>query len=105
MPFFIRPLTGKIADQVDRAFTDRQIETHFTWVDGFLAEHPWFAGDDISAADIQMSFPLEAAMSQGTITRADYPHVAVWLEKVHARPAYRRALEAGGEYAYGPTEE
>ncbi|MGK7297379.1 MAG: glutathione S-transferase, partial [Candidatus Wenzhouxiangella sp. M2_3B_020] len=105
VPFFIRPLTGKIADQVDRAFTDRQIETHFSYVDGFLSEHPWFAGDDISAADIQMSFPMEAAMSQGTITRADYPHVAVWLEKIHARPAYRRALEAGGEYAYGPAEE
>lgn len=105
VPFFIRPLTGKIADQVDRAFTDRQIETHFGYVDEFLSEHRWFAGDEISAADVQMSFPLEAAMSQGTIARADYPHVAVWLEKIHARPAYRRALEAGGDYAYGPDDD
>jgi glutathione S-transferase len=105
VPFFIRPLTGRIADQVDRAFTDRQIETHFGHVDAFLSEHGWFAGDDISAADVQMSFPLEAAMSQGTVTRADYPHVAVWLEKIHARDAYLRALEAGGDYAYGPDAD
>jgi glutathione S-transferase len=85
VPFFIRPLTGRIADQVDRAFTDRQIETHFGWVDKHLAEHAWFAGDAISAADVQMSFPLEAAMSQQTVTRADYPHVAIWLEKIHGR--------------------
>ena len=105
VPFFIRPLTGRIADQVDRAFTDRQIETHFGWVDSHLSGHPWFAGDAISAADVQMSFPLEAAMSQQTVTRADYPHVAVWLEKIHGRPAYRRALDAGGDYAYGPAAD
>jgi glutathione S-transferase len=103
VPFFIRPLTSKVADQVDAAFTDRQIETHFSYVDGFLSKNSWFAGDAITAADIQMSFPLEAAMTGGRVTRADYPYIAVWLEKIHARPAYRRALEAGGEYAYGPA--
>ncbi len=102
VPFLIRPLTSRIADQVDAAFTDRQIETHFGYVDGFLSEHAWFAGDDITAADVQMSFPLEAALAGGRATRADYPYIAVWLEKVHARPAYHRALQAGGDYAYGP---
>ena len=105
VPFLIRPLTSKIADQVDATFTDRQIDTHFGYVDGFLAEHQWFAGERISAADVQMSFPLEAAMAGGRVTRADYPHIAVWLERIHARPAYQRALEAGGDYAYGPAAE
>ena len=102
VPFFIRPISGKIADQVDSAFTNPQIETHFSYVDEYLGEHPWFAGDEISAADIQMSFPLEAAMSAGTIKRADYPNIAVFVNKFQSRPAYVRALEAGGDYAYGP---
>jgi len=103
VPFFIRPISSKIADQVDAAFTDRQIATHFGYVDAFLAENNWFAGDNITAADVQMSFPLEAAMAGGRVSRADYPCIAVWLEKVHARAAYRRALEAGGDYSYGPS--
>jgi len=102
VPFFIRPISGRIADQVDSAFTNPQIETHFSWVNDYLGEHRWFAGEKISAADIQMSFPLEAALAGGTITRADYPNIAVYVNKLHSRDAYQRALEAGGEYAYGP---
>lgn len=105
VPFFIRPLTGKIADQVDRAFTNRQIETHFGYVDAFLGDNDWFSGRRISAADVQMSFPLEAAVSQRTVARDDYPNIAAWLDKIHARKAYRRALDAGGDYAYGPDSD
>jgi glutathione S-transferase len=105
VPFFVRPLTGKIADQVDRAFTNRQIETHFGYVDAFLGDNDWFAGRRISAADVQMSFPLEAAVSQGTVARDDYPNIAAWLDKIHARKAYRRALDAGGDYDYGPDSD
>ena len=104
VPFFVRPLTGRIADQVDATFTDRQIETHFSYVNDFLAEHDWFAGDAISVADVQMSFPLEAAIGAGTVSAERYPHIGAWLDGIHARPAYRRALEAGGEYAYGPRD-
>jgi len=74
-------------------------------VNDYLGEHPWFVGDEISAADIQMSFPLEAALAGGTITRADYPNIAVFVHKFQSRPAYLRALEAGGDYAYGPQPE
>ena len=59
----------------------------------------WFAGDAFSAADIQMSFPLEAAASRGGLD-ASRPRLKAFLERIHARPAYRRALERGGEYAY-----
>ena len=101
VPFLIRPISSKIADQVDRAFTDPQIATHFGFIDGHLADHEWFGGSTISAADIQMSFPLEAARTRA-VKAGEYPHIDAWLKRIHARPAYLRALEAGGDYAYGP---
>jgi glutathione S-transferase len=104
VPFLIRSISGKIADQVDRAFTDPQIATHFAYVDGFLTDHEWFGGSRISAADVQMSFPLEAARMRA-VKAGQYPHIDAWLQRVHARPAYLRALEAGGDYAYGPDVE
>ena len=100
-PFFVRPITGRIADQVDGVFTNQQIKTHFRYVDQHLASHAWFLGDEISAADIQMSFPLEAAVAANTIGE-DYPYVHGYVRKFQARPAYLRALEAGGDYDYGP---
>lgn len=100
-PFFIRPISGRIADQVDKAFTNQQIKTHFTYVNDYLGKHPWFAGDQISAADIQMSFPLEAALARGTMGE-QYPHIMEYVERFQNRPAYLRALEAGGDYEFGP---
>jgi len=102
VPFFVRPISGRIADQVDRTFTNPQIATHFAFVDDYLGEHRWFAGSEISAADVQMSFPLEAALAAGTISRADYPNVAVYVNRIQSREAYLRALKKGGDYAYGP---
>ena len=104
VPFLIRPISRKIADQVDGAFTDPQIATHFSYVDSYLTDHEWFSGSNIGAADIQMSFPLEAARSRAT-RPGQYPQIEAWLKRIHARPAYLRALEAGGEYAYGPDVE
>ncbi len=100
-PFLVRPIAGRIAKEVDKAFTDRQLRTHFSYLNDYLAGHEWFAGEDIGAADIQMSFPLEAAVARGT-AGGDYPHVVEFVRRFQARPAYRRALEAGGEYEYGP---
>lgn len=100
VPFFIRPITSKVADQVDQAFTNRQIETHFRYVDDHLEGREWFVGDTISAVDIQMSFPLQAALSRGTVARADYPNVAMFVVRCQARPAWQRALERGGDYDY-----
>ncbi|NBB69522.1 MAG: glutathione S-transferase [Alphaproteobacteria bacterium] len=102
-PLLVRPVASGIAGQVDRSFTDPQIRTHFGFVDGHLAEREWLVGDSISAADIQISFPLEAALARGTAGEDDYPHVADYVRRFQARPAYRRALEAGGDYDYGPA--
>jgi glutathione S-transferase len=75
------------------------IDVHLDYVEAELGQRPWFAGDQLSAADIMMSFPLEAARSRGGLDGAR-PHTIAWLDRVHARPAYRRALERGGPYAY-----
>ena len=64
-----------------------------------LAKSTWFAGEDFTAADIQLSFPLEAATSRAGLDTSR-PRLKAFLERIHARPAYRRALEKGGEYAY-----
>lgn len=101
-PLLIRPIAAGIAGQVDKAFTNPQIRTHFQYVDTYLAEHEWFAGDTISAADIQMSFPLEATIARGTIG-PDHGHIAAYVERFQSRPAYQRALQAGGDYDFGPA--
>jgi glutathione S-transferase len=67
-------------------------------MEGELANRPWFCGDTFTAADIMMSFPLEAAAQRAGLTRERTPRLAEWLSRAHARPAYQRALEAGGPY-------
>jgi len=75
------------------------IDVHLDFVESELARRPWFAGDAMTAADVMMSFPLEAARSRGGLG-ASRPHTMAWLEKIHARPAYQSALKKGGPYAY-----
>jgi glutathione S-transferase len=75
------------------------IDVHLDYVEAELAQRPWFAGDAMTAADIMMSFPLEAARDRAGLDESR-PHSLAWLEKIHARPAYQRALKAGGPYAY-----
>lgn len=75
------------------------IDVHLDYVESMLAQRPWFAGDAITAADIMMSFPLEAARSRAGLDESR-PYTMAWLERIHARPAYARALAAGGPYAY-----
>ena len=73
------------------------LERQLDYMEGWLGTHEWFAGKDLSAADIQMSFPLEAAASRGGLDEKR-PKLWAWLQKIHARPAYQRALEKGGKY-------
>jgi glutathione S-transferase len=77
----------------------RMIDTHLDWVEAELAGRPWFAGDSFTAADIMMSFPLEAARHRAGLDESR-PNLIDWLERIHARPAYGAALEKGGPYAY-----
>ncbi len=99
-PFFVRPIARSIANKVDRTFTDPQLKLHRDYLEGELGQHEWFVGDELSAADIQLSFPLEALAARGGLG-SDYPRLSGFLERIQARPAYRRALERGGEYRLG----
>jgi glutathione S-transferase len=72
---------------------------HLDWLESELAGRPWFAGEEFSAADIMMSFPLEAARQRAGLD-GSRPHLIDWLERIHARPAYAAALKRGGPYAY-----
>ena len=89
------PLFGKAA----KKRIQPMIDTHLDYIESELAQRPWFAGDQLTAADIMMSFPLEAARSRAGLDSAR-PHLTDWLERIHARPAYAAALKAGGPYAY-----
>lgn len=96
MPFFARPIARKIAATLQSSFIDPQIALHLGYVDDTLQRSGWFVGDGFSAADIHMSFPLETATARGD--SGQHPAIARFLEAIHARPAYRRALERGGPY-------
>ena len=72
---------------------------HLDWLESELAERAWFAGDEFTAADVMMSFPLEAARQRAGLGPA-HPNLLDWLERIHARPAYAEALKRGGPYAY-----
>ncbi len=75
------------------------IDVHLDYVESELSQRPWFAGDQMTAADIMMSFPLEAARSRAGLD-GSRPATIAWLDKIHARPAYQAGLKAGGPYAY-----
>lgn len=98
MPFFARPIAKAIAGNVTQSFIMPRIASQLDYMENELGKSAWFAGDAFSAADIQMSFPLEAAAARGGLDAAR-PKLMAFLEKIHARPAYKRALERGGEYA------
>jgi len=98
-PGLIRPLVKTIAAKAQSGFIDPQIATHTGYWEAELAKSPWFAGETFTAADIMMSFPLEAAGSRVPYG-PDKPRLKAFLTTIHARPAYQRALERGGPYAY-----
>lgn len=98
MPFFVKPIARAIAGRAKSSFIQPQITRHLDFLETELAQRTWFAGEEFSAADIQMSFPLEAAAARAGLN-ASRPKLMAFLERIHERPAYRRALERGGEYA------
>jgi glutathione S-transferase len=98
MPFFVRPVARAIAQRAKGSFVQPNIERNLDFMEGELANSEWFAGSEFSAADVQMSFPLEAARVRGGLDEKR-PRLMAFLERIHARPAYRRAIDKGGEYA------
>jgi glutathione S-transferase len=97
-PFLIRPIAAMLGKAVDAQYLSPTIARQMTFIEETLGRSPWFAGPEFSAADVMMSFPLEATATRSGL--AGMPRIAAWLETIHARPAYQRALEQGGPYAY-----
>jgi len=97
MPFFVKPFSKGIARQVKGKFVEPQIIQHLDYLNGELEATGWFAGAEFSAADVQMSFPLEAAAARGGLDEK-WPNLIAFLQRIHLRPAYGSAIERGGEY-------
>ncbi len=97
-PFFVRPILRGVAGKVKQRFVLPQLKLHLDFLESELGTAHWFAGTELSGADIQLSFPLEAATARAGLDESR-PHLHGFLERIHARPAYQRALAAGGEYA------
>jgi glutathione S-transferase len=98
VPFFIKPIAKAIAGKAKTSFVLPQITSHMNYLEAELGKSPWFAGQDFTAADVQMSFPLEAAAARGGAV-ARQARITDFLQRIHARPAYQRALNKGGPYA------
>jgi glutathione S-transferase len=97
-PKLLRPIVRRVMAAAQRGYVDPQLKAHADYWEAALSRHQWFAGDEFTAADVQMSFPLEAAAARGRGTEGR-PKVQSFLDRIHARPAYMRALERGGPYA------
>jgi glutathione S-transferase len=97
MPFFIKPIARAISGRAKSAFIEPQIKLHLDYLESELGKAVWFAGNEMTAADIQMSFPLEAADARAGLA-SGRPKLKAFLERIHARPAYQRALAKGGPY-------
>jgi len=99
MPFFVKPIARKLTKAVREGYLTHTMVALFQYLDAELGKNEWLAGSQFTAADIAMSFPIEASLQRVDVART-LVNLAPYVEKIHARPAYQRALEKGGPYAY-----
>ena len=99
MPFFIKPIARGISNKVMNLMVRPNLKRQLDFMESELGRSAWFAGDALTGADIMMSFPLEAAAQRAGLD-ASRPKLMDFLKRVHARPAYQRALQRGGPYAF-----
>jgi len=99
MPFFVKPIAKAISSKVLDMLVRPNLKRQFEFIEAELARSTWLAGDDLSGADIMMSFPLEAARQRAGLD-ARHPRMIAFIDRVHARPAYQRALDKGGPYSF-----
>ncbi len=97
-PFLAKPIGNGIARTLENTLVIPSLKSHFDFWEDALTRSSYFAGQAFTAADIMMSFPVEAGAARAdALTR---PHVKAWLETIHSRPAFQAALKRGGPYAY-----
>lgn len=99
VPFFVKPIVKSISKQMEQNFYGPEISSLLEFINDHLGKNQWFCGEAFSAADIQMSFPLEASAARAP-GFARYANIVSFVDRIHTRPAYQAALERGGEYDY-----
>ncbi|RYZ64384.1 MAG: glutathione S-transferase, partial [Proteobacteria bacterium] len=99
-PLLIRPIAKAISGQVHSMLINPQLKVHADYMESELSKNTWFAGSMFTAADIQMSFPVEAFAARGGVIQT-HPKLAGFLNAIHSRPAYQRALAKGGPFTLG----
>ncbi len=95
-PLIVRPIAKAISGQVRKAYLGPNLDANLEFLENELGRSTWIAGDELSAADIQMSFPVEALMVRAAQDNASLPNLAAYMARIRARPAYVRAIEKGG---------
>ncbi|KAI9721204.1 MAG: hypothetical protein M1812_002365 [Candelaria pacifica] len=109
VPFFIKPITGMIAGRIETMFLNRSFKTHFEFLESQIASSPnsgeFLCGKELTGADVLMSFPLEAGQSRAGLTADKYPKLCAYLDKIHERDAYKRAVQkiVDMEGSYNPN--
>ena len=93
LPFFVKPIARLISNQVKSSFVTPQITHHFDYLEAELGKNLWFVSDEFTATDIQMSFPIELVSMD-----VSWPNLRAYLDRIHTRPAYQRALKRGGPF-------
>ncbi len=101
VPFFLKPVMKAVADKVGASFIDPNLKQQLAFMEAELSQRPWFAGQSFTAADVQMSYPVQAAAARLGLGN-EHPALADWLQRIQARPAYQRALKTGGPYNVMP---
>ncbi|KAF3926167.1 hypothetical protein ABW21_db0204071 [Orbilia brochopaga] len=95
VPFFIKPITSRVADGLSKSFVTPNLISNYDWLESTLKDQPFFAGDELTGADIMLSFPIESAQDRmgGFYNQERYPNLFSWVERIKARPAYKKAEE------------
>ncbi len=98
-PFYLKPLLQLVLSRAQDSLVTPRLKLYFDLMESELAKSEWFAGSEFSAADVMMSFPIETGVSRANALEGR-PHLKSFLQRIHARPAYRAALQKGGPYAF-----
>ncbi len=101
-PWLLRPVAKAIEMAVKKKLLDPQTRTHFDFIESELKHRPWFAGAEFSAADVQMSYPIEAAESR--VGYDERPAIQDWLKRIRAKPSYQKAVARGGPASFNAGE-
>jgi len=97
VPFLVRPITRAVASKIEDSFLNPNFESNYNFLESQLATSPdngkFLAGSKLTGADIMMVFPLEAGQGRTGLTKEKYPKLIEYLEMLHGREAYKRAIK------------